>query len=130
MASSLSFASDYGTARISEVRTIYDGDTFKVNINKWPSIIGEGISVRVKGIDTPEMRGDCQAEKDAAKLAKQHTVSMLREGTVIELRSVDRDKYFRLLAEVWIDNVSLGESLIKANLAVPYEGGKKTNWCG
>jgi endonuclease YncB( thermonuclease family) len=60
---SISFASDYGTVMISGIRTIYDGDTFKVNINQWLSLIGGGVSVRVKGIDISEIRGGCQAEK-------------------------------------------------------------------
>jgi endonuclease YncB( thermonuclease family) len=37
--------------------------------------------------------------------------------------------YFRLLAEVWVDGESLGESLIDAGYARPYAGGKKQGWC-
>lgn len=54
----------------SEVRTIYDGDTFRANIDGWPSVVAESMPIRTKGIDTPELRGKCQAEKEAAKAAK------------------------------------------------------------
>lgn len=122
-------AAVYGAVTVSAIRTIYDGDSFKVDIDHWPAIVGESISVRVKGVDTPELRGKCQAVKLAARAAKQYTVSMLRAGKVIELRALERDKYFRLLAEVWIDGVSLGESLIRSGHAVPYHGGPKPVWC-
>lgn len=122
-------AAEYGSVIVSEIRTVYDGDTFKVNIDNWPAIVGQSISVRVKGVDTPELRGKCQAEKDAARRAKQFTVAMLRAGEVVELRGLERDKYFRLLAEVWIDGKSLGEALVSSGNAVVYEGGTKSTWC-
>ena len=122
-------AAEFGSATVAEVRTIYDGDTFRVNIAGWPSVVGESMPVRIKGVDTPELRGKCQSEKDAARAAKQFSVGRLREGRVIELRFIERDKYFRLLAEVWIDGMSLGDQLISQGFAVPYTGGKKIVWC-
>jgi endonuclease YncB( thermonuclease family) len=122
-------AAEYGNATVAAVRTIYDGDTFRVNISGWPAVVGESIPIRIKGIDTPEMRGKCQSEKDAARAAKQFSVARLREGRVIELKAIERDKYFRLLAEVWIDGVSLGGQLIHAGFAVPYGGSTKVAWC-
>ncbi|MFT5888337.1 MAG: micrococcal nuclease [Zhongshania sp.] len=122
-------AAEYGNAIVTAVRTIYDGDTFRADISGWPAVVGEGIPIRIKGIDTPEMRGKCQSEKDAARAAKQFSVGRLGGVGVIELKSIERDKYFRLLAEVWIDGVSLGEQLIHAGFAVPYGGGTKVAWC-
>jgi len=52
--------------------------------------------------------------------------TQLRSADVIKLVSLRRDKYFRLLAEVSIDGEDLGYSLIKNDLARPYDGGKKT----
>ncbi len=63
---------------MDEVTSIYDGDTFRVNINSWPEVIGRRVPVRIAGIDTPEMRGKCQVEKELARKAKQFTVLMLR----------------------------------------------------
>ena len=61
-------------ARVYEEGPIYpividahDGDTIKVNIKEWPSIIGEGIRVRLKGINTNEVGSGYTAEE--AKLA-------------------------------------------------------------
>lgn len=122
-------ATTYGNVQVSEIRSIYDGDTFRVDIEDWPAIIGEHVSVRVGGADTPEMRGKCQKEKELARQAKKFTAAKLRKANVVELRSIKRGKYFRIVADVYVDGVSLARQLIESNLAVPYDGGIKSNWC-
>lgn len=119
----------YGTVVISSVVSIYDGDTFTANIDHWPGIIGERISVRIAGIDTPELRSRCASEKARARAAKQFTVAALRSARTIELHNLRRDKYFRLLADVWVDGFSLGQKLLDAGHAVPYSGKAKVDWC-
>ena len=120
----------YGDAVVSEVTSIYDGDTFRANINTWHPLIGERVGIRVNGVDTPEMRGKCKREKTLARRAKQHTVALLRSGKLIELRNMQRGKYFRIVADVYIDGVNLSDSLINSGHGVPYHGKKKSkNWC-
>lgn len=120
---------NYGNVTITDVTSIYDGDTLRVTIDGWPAVIGHRISVRVKGIDTPELKGKCEQEKAMARQAKQATVAMVRAGRVIELRNLQRDKYFRLLADVYVDGKSLGTTLTRQGLARPYNGAKKSSWC-
>lgn len=120
---------NYGNVIVSEVTSIYDGDTFRANIASWPPIIGNRVSIRVKGIDAPELRGKCEQEKQLARKAKQAAVAMIRNGRKIELRNLQRDKYFRLLADVYVDNQSLALALKKAGLVRAYNGGTKTSWC-
>lgn len=119
----------YGNAVVDQVRTVYDGDTFFADIKGWPPVAGQHIGIRVYGIDTPEMRGKCPEEKELARKAKQRAVELLRAANTVELRNLRRDKYFRLLAEVYVDGKNLGDSLIKEGLAVPYYGKTKTSWC-
>jgi len=119
----------YGSVTVTDVTSIYDADTFRVNINEWPDIVGRRMSVRVNGIDAPEIRGKCKEEKRLARLAKQFTVKFLRSGKRIDLRNIKRGKYFRLLADVYVDNMSLSEALIKGNRARVYDGGTKSSWC-
>jgi len=114
---------------VSQVTSIYDADTFRVDIDSWPDIIGSRMSVRVLGVDAPEIRGKCDSEKKSARLAKKFTVNFLREGSYIELRNMQRGKYFRILAEVYVDGFNLAEALIKAKHARPYTGGKRKGWC-
>ena len=65
------YAKDYGNVTVSEVTSIYDADTFRVNIKGYPPIVGERIPVRVLGVDAPELSGKCEAEKIKARQAKQ-----------------------------------------------------------
>lgn len=120
----------YGAVVVSEVTSIYDGDTFRANIKAYPDIIGYRIGVRVNGIDTPEMRGKCEQEKQLARQAKQFTVSQLRKAKKVELRNMKRGKYFRIVADVYVDDKNLAEMLIEQGLAVTYDGGHKAKeWC-
>ena len=119
----------YGDAVVSEVVSIYDGDTFTVNIAHWPSVAGERISVRIAGIDTPELRSRCDYEKTRARAAKQFTVAALRKARQIDLRNLQRDKYFRLLSDVYVDGQNLGQLLLQQGHAVPYGGKTKIDWC-
>jgi len=119
----------FGNANVLEITSIYDGDTFRANIEGFPAVIGESMSIRINGIDTPELRGKCDKEKQLARLAKQFTVERLRAANSVVLKNIKRGKYFRLIADVYVDGVSLGEQLIKQGHAVKYIGKAKQVWC-
>lgn len=120
--------SNYGNVKAQYIRN-YDGDTITVNIPDCPDIIGKNITVRIKGIDTPEIKGKSEKEKQLARTAKRMVNSLLKNTKSIELKNIQRDKYFRILADVYYDGKNLSEILIKNKLAVPYDGGTKTkNW--
>lgn len=110
----------------------YDGDTVTVKIPNVHPLLGDNISVRVVGVDTPEKTGKKPCEKERARDAQRLVENLLKTAQSIELRHVERDKYFRVLAEVWADGRSIGDALIKNGLAYPYDGGRKPaslNWC-
>ena len=56
-----------------KIVSVYDGDTFKVNLPCNFPIFCRNISVRVKNIDTPELKTQNKCEKAAAKRAKKLT---------------------------------------------------------
>ena len=109
----------------------YDADTITVNIKNVPAIIGKNISVRVRHIDSPEMKTTDACEKYAARTAKKLVESLLKSAKRIDLENVMKDKYFRLLADVKVDGKYVKDILLKNNLAYPYEGDTKTklDWC-
>lgn len=121
-------AEDY-YLKVTQILSIYDGDTFKVNLDKTPALFGDNIPIRIANIDTPEIKGGCNREKVLARKAKQFTVEQLRNSKEILLKNPKRGKYFRIIAEVYIDGQNLGEELLKEGLAVKYDGGKRKNWC-
>lgn len=126
---SQAISKEYGDLMVTKVISIYDGDTFRANLAGVHPLIGQNVSIRVSGVDTPEIRGKCHKEKQLARLAKQATVGFLRSAKVIELKNISRGKYFRIVADVYADNKKLSDFLLDSNLAVHYHGKKKVNWC-
>jgi len=118
----------FGTVVVSKVVRVYDGDTFTVDINSWPEIIGYHISIRVYGIDTPEIKGKTAYEKAMARKARDLVRDILYHAHKIELRNIRRGKYFRIVAEVYVDGKSLANILLKNGLAKEYYGGHKQSW--
>ncbi|HIO04769.1 MAG TPA: thermonuclease family protein [Gammaproteobacteria bacterium] len=119
----------YGTVTVSKVISVYDGDTFRVNIDSLPPIVGKNIPIRVNGVDTPEIRGKCQYEKDLALEARDFVRAKLANAKEIKLTNLQRGKYFRVVANVLVDGVSLERELLENKLAYKYSGGKKLIWC-
>jgi len=122
-------APEYGTVIVSRVISVYDGDTFRVDIDSLPPIVGKNIPIRLNGIDTPEIRGKCQYEKDLALKARDFVRNKLANAKEIKLTKLQRGKYFRVVADVYIDGVSLEQELLENKLAYKYSGGKKISWC-
>ena len=126
---SVQAAPEYGTVTVSRVISVYDGDTFRVDIDSLPPIVGKNIPIRLNGVDTPEIQGKCQYEKDLALKARNFVRSKLANAKVIKLTNLQRGKYFRVVADVMIDGDSLERELLENELAYKYTGGKKSSWC-
>jgi len=126
----LSFSKDYGDYQGAVYVSNYDGDTIKFDLPGLHPIIGKKINIRVNGIDTPEIRGKCEQEKYSAEQAKEMVADILKDAEKIDLKNMERGKYFRIAADVFVDGESLADILIETGMAIRYNGGKKThNWC-
>ena len=108
-----------------ELASVYDGDTFRVHLSCKYGVFCKTMPIRVRGVDCPEIKGGSAETKALAKQAKAFTKNFLKSGKIL-LRNCGRDKYFRLLCDVKVNGQSLGEELIKAGHAIPYDGGTKT----
>ena len=114
------------------VVSVYDGDTFTINLpDTIPDVFGRGMPVRIRHIDTAELKSSNKCEHEMAIQAKNVTTQLLKSAKQIDLEDVGRDKYFRLDAVVMADGVSVGQVLLDRNLTVPYDGGtkKSVDWC-
>lgn len=114
---------------VKRITRVYDGDTIYVDIDGWPDLFGKNMPIRVARIDTPEMKGDCALEKQKAGLAKRYLTLHLEKAKVVELKNLQRGKYFRLVAEVVADGVNVSDAMLESGMARPYDGGTKTPWC-
>lgn len=114
---------------LAELVRVIDGDTFEADAFVWP---GHRIrvSVRLRGIDAPELRSRCAAEVLAAKAAKEALEAMLEAGP-IHISRIGGDKFFgRVIANVGTpERDDLGQALLDAGYAVPYAGGRRERRC-
>lgn len=102
----------------SRLVSCFDGDTFRVDVDTWPQLFGRKIPVRVRGINCPERSSKDPEQSLIAVNAHAFTKSALLNAKQILLVNVQRGKYFRLVADVYLDGQSLSESLVSAGLAV------------
>ena len=85
----------------------------------------------MRGIDTPEIKTDDGCEYTAALAARREVRKILKKARRIDLRHIGRGKYFRIVANTYVDGKSLGRHLLNKGLAVKYDGGTRptVNWC-
>lgn len=120
---------NYGNFRNVEYVRNYDGDTITFNIPELHPLIGKGINIRIADIDTPEIKGGTEQSKELAYLAKLEVQKLLSTADEIDLVNCRRGKYFRIVADVFADNLNVGKLLLVKGLAIQYYGGTKIhNW--
>lgn len=107
---------------------VIDGDTIDTGIIVVPGL--SALRLRIFAIDTPEIKGKCQKEKDLAKEAKSFLEHTLYRKDV-RLIAYKWDKYApRFDGDILVDGVSMAEEMIRRGYAVPYTGqGIKKDWC-
>ena len=111
----------------AELVSVIDGDTLMVNARPWPQQT-IAVLVRIRGIDTPEIRAKCARSRALARDARAILADALsRSGGRLHLSSISGDKYFgRVVADVMLDDDRDAASILLASgLARPYDGGHK-----
>ena len=122
-------ADDFLEMREYRNNLCYDGDTCYVTAPTLPEPL-QKMSVRILGIDTPEIRSKCEEEKKLALQARALANKLFRAAEKIEFANLKWDKYGgRVLVDVYLDGELYSQKLIDAGLARPYDGGTKTPWC-
>tara|TARA_X000001036_G_scaffold440081_1_gene494257 strand:- start:1475 stop:1936 length:462 start_codon:yes stop_codon:yes gene_type:complete len=104
---------------------VYDGDTITIAaklpfaespVYRW--------SVRLLGIDTPEMKSKDEKLKKIATKARD-TLSGKIMGKTVYLENVGTEKFGRILANVIFEGKNLNNWLLEEKLAYEYKGGTK-----
>ncbi len=125
----MAFAKEYLPGPyIATVKQVIDGDTFEAKIKVW---LGQDVvtRVRLRNIDTPEIKGKCQSEIDLAERAKE-TMEKLTKGQSLVLTNISFGKYGnRIIANAHVGPSDVSEVMIKSGLAQKYNGGKRQSWC-
>ena len=122
-------ADDFLQMREFRNNLCYDGDTCYVIAPTLPEPL-QKMSVRILGIDTPEIRAECGEEKKLALKARELANKLFRNANKIEFANLKWDKYGgRVLVDVYLDGKSYKDEIINSGLAKPYDGGTKESWC-
>jgi endonuclease YncB( thermonuclease family) len=110
---------------------VYDGDTITIATKlHYPDYTMYRFSVRLSGIDSPEIKSKSLNEKRLAVLSK-HALTEQIIGKTVELKNVSMEKYGRLLADVYSNDIHINKWMLEKGFAVPYSGQTKkrpTEW--
>ena len=104
---------------------VYDGDTITI-ASKMPYENSPlfRFSVRLNGIYTPEIKSKNENEKNLAKKARD-SLSQLIMNKNVTLQNVQNEKYGRILADVYLDELHINKWMIDKSFAVAYDGKTK-----
>ena len=104
---------------------VIDGDTIDVDIDLGFDNWLHKQRIRLCGIDTPESRTRDKQEKVHGLLAKKCVQEHLEVGKSYPLRTTKKGKFGRYLGEFKTGKGFITKILIKAKLAVIYDGQNK-----
>lgn len=95
------------------VRSVIDGDTLKIDYK------GKVETVRLLLIDSPESVHPSKPVQPFGVDASKYLKSLLKENSTvkIEFGEVARDKYDRLLAYIWVNDIFVNERMVEFGYA-------------
>ena len=108
-----------------QVIKVYDGDS--ITIAGYLPMYNSPLfrfAVRLNGIDTAEIKGKSADEIEAAKQARDALSNLILHKEII-LKNVGTEKYGRVLADVYLDDLCVNDWLVNECYAVKYDGGTK-----
>lgn len=98
-----------------KVLKVFDGDSLQVKA------IDLVFSIRLCGIDSPEIGDGYQQSQPFSREAKEYLEDLLNNRE-LALKSYGADSYHRQLAEVFADGKNINIEMIKKGLAEVYKG--------
>ena len=99
------------------VTCVHDGDSFIIERER----------IRIADIDTPELNGQCPAERALALRARDRMRDLLNAED-FEIRRTGQDRYGRTLAIIINSRGSIGNQLVREGLARTWNG-RREPWC-
>lgn len=107
------------------ISKVVDGDTVNVNI------AGNQYSIRMLGIDTPELHFQGKAQPVWGQKAKDviDTLVSIGDPVVLYTENLVCDKYGRILAHVFKNNININLLMIRYGMAVNYCIAPNVDYC-
>lgn len=120
----------------AEVVGHVDGDTVAIQVQVWPAanLVIPRVLVRLRGIDTPELRqAACEAERTAGRQAAARLAALLPTGRRVVLENPTSDAYTgRVVGDLRLAGAAatLSHQMVQEGWAVPMPNPKRsTPWC-
>jgi endonuclease YncB( thermonuclease family) len=107
-----------------KVIKVYDGDTVTVASRTAGTNTVYRFSVRLAGIDSPEMNSKNNVEKERAIFVRDRLHDLVF-GKIVLLKNLSTEKYGRILADIYLDSLHVNQYMIDQKYACVYSGGKK-----
>ena len=108
-----------------KVIKVYDGDTITIATRlPFPNSPIYRFPVRLLGIDSAEIKGKTKEEKSCAIASRDALYSKIF-GEIVTLKNVSTEKYGRILADVYLNDIHINQWMLDNKLAVEYDGGTK-----
>lgn len=110
----------YGNAQVSRIVDLDDNFCFTCNIEDWPAVIGDGVTVRIDGVAVPKIVSDTGLpNKYYSKQLKDFLAAAFASSDKkdIQLKRIKRADTFALIATVYIDGKNLADMLVEQGLA-------------
>ena len=111
----------------AQIIGVVDGDTIDAIVDLGFSVFSK-IRFRLYGIDTPEKTDKIPEVRELAKKATLFVTAQIL-GKTVTIQSVEKDKYGRWLAKVYLDKFTptINEQLVSLGYAKAYFGDNKQN---
>jgi micrococcal nuclease len=104
----------------AKIISVYDGDTVRATIDLGFGVVlngydGKGVSLRLYGLNTPEVRGD---EKEQGLVSRDRLRErILGKEVLLKTFKDATGKYGRYIAEIYLKDENINEWLITEGLA-------------
>lgn len=100
------------------VTKVYDGDTITVDIDLGLNVTMKDQTLRLYGIDTPELRGS--EKEEGLKVRDWLRELIIEKKVIIRTHKDSKGKYGRWLAEVFYNGENLNEKMLSLGYAKEY----------
>lgn len=97
----------------AHVESVYDGDTVTLDIEVGFDMMINDAKIRIYGIDAPEMRGEERPQGIIARDALRELI----DGKDVRMVYHGKGKYFRYIAEIYIDTINISHWMVRNGYA-------------
>jgi len=108
-----------------KVLKVYDGNTIIIAAkNPQPDAAIVRFTICLRGIESPKFKTVNPFEKHAAVLSRD-ALNNLIFNKIITLQNVNIERYGRIIADIYLDDIHVNKWMLDNNYVDKYEGGKQ-----